>query len=320
MLHWLREYALEWQLTDARNSDVLQAKVKGLAAAVNSSDIVCFVKPGGLCPFCRLATSILVGVHREAKGSDGKYPAFTLHLADLFNEDREALRRMLDVPVLTWPVIFIHGVHLQGGGNALAALNKEPGALATALGAAKMHFVPSSVHHEAQPRPLLLHQAGGGQWKGCQQRIYGNVLRVIAVLQICILAAAYEFDRAGMRLASVPLLSFLALDSLLFTLAGPTPWTPLGCLATVLIWHRRGTVAPLVPYKVTFGALYFLLNVLTLACRLADDAGSSKSVSGGNSTTGAESPSSSGLCDHSGGDGLIWTMLTNSAILAIFRF
>ena len=60
------------------------------------------------------------------------------------------------------------------------------------LKAERQAFAPAAVHVSPHPRPLLLHQAGGGSWRGCQQRIYGNVLRGIAVLQICLLAAANE--------------------------------------------------------------------------------------------------------------------------------
>jgi len=300
---WLIEYAMEWRLTDKRNASVLQGKIECFTKAINSSDAVVFVKPGGLCPFCNIASSALLKAHEEGS------PPFTLHIADLLNDDREALRMMLNEPVLTWPVVFIRGQFLVGGGEAVAQMRKEGGALAGALQAERRMFVANPVEHVAHPRPLLLHQAGGGSWRGCQSYIYGNVLRAIAVLQICLLAGANELESRGMTMSTVPLLSLLALDSLLFTLAGPTPWSPLGCLATLIVWPRRGSIAPLVPYKVTFGALYFLMNVVALACRLLPEA-----------ITGADPASSSGVCGLIGSSGLIWTMLTNSAFLAIFRF
>ena len=80
------------------------------------------------------------------------------------------------------------------------------------------------------------------------------------MLQICLLAAANELQNRGMTMATVPLLALLCLDALLFTLSGPTPWSPLGNLSTLLVWRRRGSVAPLLPYKITFGGLYVLLN------------------------------------------------------------
>ena len=57
---WLEEYLLEWQRTDARNMRKLLSRTDALTQAVNYSDVVCFVKPGGLCPFCNLASRILV--------------------------------------------------------------------------------------------------------------------------------------------------------------------------------------------------------------------------------------------------------------------
>ena len=127
-------------------------------------------------------------------------------------------------------------------------------------------------------------------------------------------------------MATVPLLALLFADALLFTLAGPTPWSPLGNLATLLVWPHRGSVAPLLPYKVTFGGLYVLLNAAALACRLANagaqaaapvaaPAGNASLAGGGSSLAGSD-----GVCGLISADGLIYTMLTNSAALAIFRF
>mgnify|MGYP004405082775 CR=1 FL=1 len=121
-------------------------------------------------------------------------------------------------------------------------------------------------------------------------------------------------------------------------LLGPTPWTPLGCISTLLLWSRRGTVAPLVPYKVTFGALYLLMNVVGLVCRFGDAAADAAS----GVTIGASSNQTQGVCQLINADGLTLTyagesavgtgrsltkrralfhrMLTNSAALSIFRF
>ena len=334
---WLREYLLEWQLTDARNSRMLQWRVGALSEAVRHSDVVCFIKPGGLCPFCNTATRLLLAAARAT----GDAPAhFTLHIADLFNEDREALRVMLGAAVLTWPVVFLGGAHLPGGGEAVLRLHKE-GQLLQRACAPRVQFEPHPVYPTVLPRPLLLHQAGGGAWRGCQRRIYGNVLRGIALLQIALLLPAHELQKHGHTYASVPLLALLAIDSLLFCLAGPTPWTPLGNLATMIVWRRRGSVAPLVPYKVTFGALYFALNIGALSCRLAvqgiaddgvlrvEDSNSTAGLGAGTSAAAAaaaataasaSSSSASPVCEVIQSDGLVWSMVTNSIFLAAFRF
>ena len=324
---WLREYLLEWQLTDARNSRMLQWRVGALSEAVRHSDVVCFVKPGGLCPFCTTASRLLLAAARAT----GDAPAhFTLHIADLFNEEREALRVMLGVDVLSWPVVFIRGAHLDGGGEAVLRLHKE-GQLLQRACAPRVQFEPHPVYPTVLPKPLLLHQAGGGAWRGCQTRIYGNVLRGIALLQIGLLIPAHELQKNGHTYASVPLLALLAIDSLLFCLAGPTPWTPLGNLATLIVWKRRGSIAPLVPYKVTFGALYFALNIGAMSCRLAlqgvaDDGvlrvgdNSSTAAAAAASATSASASSASPVCDVINSDGLVWTMVTNSIFLAAFRF
>ena len=77
LYRWLREYSLEWQLTDAKNAATVQRRVDAIIESVNHSDVVCFVKPGGLCPFCNMASKILV----EA-AADATQPRFFLHIAE----------------------------------------------------------------------------------------------------------------------------------------------------------------------------------------------------------------------------------------------
>lgn len=46
---WLKEYLLEWQLTDKRNSSKLKARVDALTHVINcDTDVICFSKPGGV--------------------------------------------------------------------------------------------------------------------------------------------------------------------------------------------------------------------------------------------------------------------------------
>ena len=66
-------------------------------------------------------------------------------------------------------------------------------------------------------------------------------------------------------------------------------------------------MAPLLPYKVTFVGLYFLLNAGAIGCRLSEL-----------TTAGDYEPSA--VCDLVRSDGLVWTMVTNSIWLAAFRF
>ena len=89
-----------------------------------------------LCPFCNLATSIFLKVH-----ADAEYPSFDLHVADLLAEDRDVLCSMLSVPVLTYPVVFIKGARLEGGGEAVAKLHTDDGGagLAAARGRISSH-------------------------------------------------------------------------------------------------------------------------------------------------------------------------------------
>ena len=95
-----------------------------------------------------------------------------------------------------------------------------------------------------------------------------------------------------------PILAVLAVagvDALIFVLTGPTPFQPLGVLATYLTWNRRGVIASAVPYKVTF-AMYAVGGVLNMLCNQGV------------------------ACPVSHGEGLATTLLINSTVLAVFRF
>ena len=98
-------------------------------------------------------------------------------------------------------------------------------------------------------------------------------------------------------------------------------WTPLAELA----WSTR-------LWQVTFAGLYLIMNVASLACRLHQDTqgdatgDSSIAILGGNASVGSstESPvdgsAAPRVCRLVNSDGLVWTMVTNSILLATLRF
>ena len=124
-----------------------------------------------------------------------------------------------------------------------------------------------SEHSEAceYPGPLkfsLLHQAGGGPWCSFHTKIYANVLRGIAVGQTA-LALLAKFVGSDSFLAT-QIQRFLLVDSTLFLLFGPSPFSPLGMMATLAVWNHRGLVVSIMPYK-----LIFSTYVVYLACAVA---------------------------------------------------
>ena len=124
LTRFAEEYIMEWTLATDAGTRLALAKTGRRARRGHQLLRRCLLcQACGLCPFCNLASRVLV-----AAAANGD--TFTLHIADLLNEDREALRLMLDVPVLTWPVIYIRGTHLTGGGEAIARLEKSNESLA----------------------------------------------------------------------------------------------------------------------------------------------------------------------------------------------
>eukprot|EP00964_Phaeocystis_antarctica_P003695 scaffold1986_cov60-Phaeocystis_antarctica.AAC.2 len=86
----------------------------GRPATAFAADSTAFGPPGGLCPFCNLASALL---RREQLARD-----FSLHVGDLLHDEREGLKAMRDADddgagerVLTYPVIYIRGSRVAGG-------------------------------------------------------------------------------------------------------------------------------------------------------------------------------------------------------------
>ena len=86
----------------------------GRPATAFAVDATALCHPGGLCPFCNLASALL---RREQLARD-----FSLHVGDLLHDEREGLKAMRDADddgagerVLTYPVIYIRGSRVAGG-------------------------------------------------------------------------------------------------------------------------------------------------------------------------------------------------------------
>ena len=101
------EYVREWQPADANATARVSEALKRLESSINNHDVALLEKPGGLCPFCNLANSLL---RREQLSRD-----FSLHVDVLLHDEREGLKAMRAEPgesesvVLTYPVIYIRG-------------------------------------------------------------------------------------------------------------------------------------------------------------------------------------------------------------------
>ena len=297
---FLHEYVRECQPTDQRAAARLSEALQRLKASIDDNDVVLLVKPGGLCPFCNLAITLL----RREQASKG----FTLSVADLLHDEREGLKVMLASElgerILTYPIIFIKGVRVAGGFEELKSMQESADGLTPALSRERVEFAPPDLDGlfatlpGKSDRPRLFYQAGGGPWFTFQTLLFGNVLRLIALFQVLLLVLALVlYDKASSRAAAV-VAGFVGADAALFVLFGPTPLEPLGALATLLMWRRRGSVASAVPYKFTF-ILYAAGCLANLPCAFGD--GSSN-------------------CSLPHGRSLLTTLLVNSSILAIFRF
>ena len=289
---FLREYALEWQRTDERTLVRLSKALQDVAATVNETDVVLLVKPGGFCPFCNRAVELM-----KRKQHDGT--AFSLSVADLLHDEREALKlafaaELMD-RVITYPVVFVRGARVAGGFTELEERVND-GRFAAAMAAERVEWTPpDQLELPVDTKPRLLHPAGDGRWATFQWYVYGNVLRLYAAMQVVTLAVALALYSEHERVAAA-VLGALGVDMALFVLLGAAPWSPLASLATLLAWPRRGSVATALPYKFVFSIYcFFLLGSLPCAFVASD-------------------------CPPFAKRGQVMTALINSSVLAIFRF
>ena len=137
---FLLEYVREWQPADERSAARLSEALGRLSASINNHDVTLLEKPGGLCPFCNLASSLL---RREQLARD-----FSLHVGDLLHDEREGLKAMRDASdelgegVLTYPVIYVRGSRIAGGYTELKELADGVEGLGRALSRERTPFDP----------------------------------------------------------------------------------------------------------------------------------------------------------------------------------
>ena len=289
---FLREYVLEWQRTDERTLVRLSKALQAVAATVNEADVVLLVKPGGFCPFCNKAVELM-----QKKQQEG--PAFSLSVADLLHDEREALKlafaaELMD-RVITYPVVFVRGARVSGGFTELEERVND-GRFAAALADDRTEWTPpDQLELPVETKHRLLCPAGGGRWATFQWYVYGNVLRLYAAMQVAMLAVALALYGEHERVAAA-VLGLLGVDMALFVVLGAAPWSPLASLATLLAWPRRGSVATALPYKFVFSLYcFYLLGSLPCAFVASD-------------------------CPPLAKRGQLVTALVNSTVLAVFRF
>jgi glutaredoxin len=299
----LTEYFLEYRCrkTVAKSNPEVDAFLDGIRRAVDEHDVVLFEKPG--CGHCRRAKVVLAEHYGHLD---------VRLLIGSTRPGRNALKQALGHPEVSFPTIFVRGRYF-GGASDLCALHDAGGI--DALVATPR--VPFAVGRVSRGAPQFLRPAGVGpglcdsseRWCSFQMKAYANVVRIVSVLHIIgfalfLLLGSAIGGSAGVGAAMI-LAFFLALDMTLFVLFGPTPLSPMGDLATWIVWDWRGEPVPAVPYKVVFVAYIVMLVRILSQCGLWQE--------------------------HSGGvvecaehennwQGSIVAAITNSALLAAFRF
>ena len=281
VLDYLREYYDIICCAGTKNEEKVtqQAGIlrASLVADINSHDMFLVLKPS--CPCCSAAQEVV----SEEQGKT----VFSMKTSDisLNAEDFPALKRALGRQNLTFPVIFIRGEYIGGcddlkkliqqgsfNGKLLQPFHSFSGKQADAsrLG----------VVSPCKPQDFV-GRSNGGEGTACTFQLKGhaNVIRVYAAFQVLFFALITSLRNTGHSMACVVLLMFLIVDTCIFVLLGPSPFSPIGNISTCIAWKWHGPPTTLIPYKVVFG-YYIIIIGIQVGCIFKPQVYVCKSFSG----------------------------------------
>jgi glutaredoxin 3 len=251
---------------------------------VLGADVTMYVMHG--CGYCERSRSFLKEQGINFDEVEGAHSA----------ETRRTLKDCLNLPLLTFPVIFVKGMYI-GGYDQMFDLE----AVGQLRGLVDLPHDLSRV----KPDPMRLTVGPRGQSK-CefQMHIYSNWLRFYEGLHVIL---GFVLLSTGRSLFSTILAWLIFVELIIVVFLGPNPFAPMATLMTALCWRVRGNSVTSVPYKLV--ATFYILMYIGIL-----------STGGGEYNPDYEVP----LLQKLGTPYPIylakWTMIANSSLLAIFRF
>lgn len=211
---------------------------EAVRTAVDTHEVMLFIKEG--CGYCARAEGLLRErnvVFATANGTDA--------------ETKVELRRVLRLPLVTFPVIFVQGIHLGGADQLTEALQSG---LFDQVAASPRKPFPEGVFEIPDPIRLLVGPRGQ-PWYHFQFHCYANYVRAISAVHVAIFAIALATSESD-QFVGLGLGWLLVVDMTMFTLLGPTPFAPLSTCVTLAIWPFRGPAVTSLPYKAVIGVAY----------------------------------------------------------------
>lgn len=244
----IKEYFLEFSNTDSLATELRTQAATQIINLVNDNSVVIFVLPGLVSAECSTAQQLL---------ADRLQPE-QLTVSDAFEYDIEALGIIvgpggpIDSSLRPLPAIFAGGRYvgsLQDLEQHLAdsTLDDILAAEPELLSMPKEQLLVSNSAKESR----LLHQAGGQPFWFFHFFMYGNVVRAVSFFHVLLSLACIICISQDQYSAAQGLATFMFFD-LVLLLWGPTPFSVLGVISTLLVWPRRGPVITSLPYKVIF--------------------------------------------------------------------
>jgi len=207
---------------------------------------------GAYCEFKPMDDNSLESSNTE--GNDNKVYVSTVIVERSDFRLHAALEQGAGSLPVSYPWIFIRG-RLIGGASELRSLIKEA-ELQGKLEAASIPHGPGSYPEEPSwwepPTPGML----GGYV--LQTRVYGNVVRMYSLLHVLIfLFLSFVYYNKWLLLLFI-------LDLSCTVLSGPVPLSPIGILATLAVWRRRGSHVTFLPFKAFIASSTLALLTLRL--------------------------------------------------------
>ena len=177
---------------------------------------------------------------------------------------RFALKSILGLPSISFPVIFLDGTYVGGSDDVLGDSQRIIAAMRNGPPEEVPFEVTWSNFVKEKNKFKLMMPPGGRQQSSrfmcCQTKVFSNVIRLWSFIHVLIFALLLILlDTNANPIIGISIVWILTYDIFMFVVHGSQPFSFIQTLCTIIIWKRRGNAVTTVPYKVVF-AVY--LNAL----------------------------------------------------------
>ena len=250
---WLAQYLDDITCGLLCKSSGVQKEVVQVLEEIRQNRVCIYVKEG--CGYCKRGVEFF-----NKNASENRI--FVKNGESL--NHRFALKSILGLPSISFPVIFLDGTYVGGSDDVLGDSQRIIAAMRNDPPEEVPFEVTWSNFVKEKNKFKLMMPPGGRQQSSrfmcCQTKVFSNVIRLWSLIHVLIFGLLLIlFDTNANPIIGISILWILTYDIFMFVVHGSQPFSFLQTLCTIIIWKRRGNAVTTVPYKVVF-AVY--LNAL----------------------------------------------------------